>query len=217
MAEGANRAVYLRKTDGSPAVRLGEGYAQALSPDGKWAITRRGKDLVLMPTGAGEPRVLATPGLEVAVVGWFPDGKKIYYDASSPGKQIRLYEQDVAGGAPRPIAPEGFVGRAISPDGKFIAARNQDRTAFWPLPGVRGRSAENHPVRHRLGPPRALARNRRRRPRRLHGFPQGRSHAGRQVLRLHVLARALAALCRLGPEVRTAPRRGANPQRAPHT
>jgi hypothetical protein len=134
IAEGANEAVYLRKTDGSPAVRLGEGVAQAMSPDGKWAITNRGKDLVLMPTGAGEPKALATPGLEVRVAGWFPDGKRIYYDATSPGKQIRLYEQDVAGGAPRPIAPEGFVGRAISPDGKFVAARNRDRTAFWLLP-----------------------------------------------------------------------------------
>jgi eukaryotic-like serine/threonine-protein kinase len=32
--------VYLRKTDGSPAVRLGEGSAIALSPDQKWVISR---------------------------------------------------------------------------------------------------------------------------------------------------------------------------------
>ena len=31
-------AVYVRNTDGSPAVRLGEGGATALSPDKKWVI-----------------------------------------------------------------------------------------------------------------------------------------------------------------------------------
>jgi Tol biopolymer transport system component len=36
---GQNYSVFIRKTDGSPAVRLGEGNAQALSPDGKWAIS----------------------------------------------------------------------------------------------------------------------------------------------------------------------------------
>src|SRR5262249_49355519 len=35
---GPKTAVYKRKTDGSPAVRLGEGGPRALSPDGKWAL-----------------------------------------------------------------------------------------------------------------------------------------------------------------------------------
>jgi predicted Ser/Thr protein kinase len=146
IAEGANEAVYLRKTDGSPAVRLGEGVAQALSPDGKWAITKRGEGLVLLPTGAGEPRPIATSGLEVDRAGWFPDGENIFYAAASRGQLMRIYEQDVAGGAPRPITPEGFFGRALSPDGKLVAARNlKDRGVFLfpveggeprPLPGI---------------------------------------------------------------------------------
>ncbi len=36
MAQDRNAAIYLRKTDGSPAVRLGDGNRPALSPDGKW-------------------------------------------------------------------------------------------------------------------------------------------------------------------------------------
>src|SRR5262249_55577893 len=36
---GPNYSVYLRKTDGSPAVRLGDGAAMAISPDGKWVIS----------------------------------------------------------------------------------------------------------------------------------------------------------------------------------
>jgi len=39
-----NYATYLRRTDGSPAVRLGEGDACAFSPDGKWVAA------VLIPT-----------------------------------------------------------------------------------------------------------------------------------------------------------------------
>src|SRR5262249_9448823 len=35
---GAGYSVYVRRIDGSPAVRLGEGRAQALSTDGKWAL-----------------------------------------------------------------------------------------------------------------------------------------------------------------------------------
>src|SRR6201987_2035564 len=34
--QGRNSALYIRKTDGSPAIRLGDGYRPSLSPDGKW-------------------------------------------------------------------------------------------------------------------------------------------------------------------------------------
>ena len=46
---------YIRQTNGTPAVRLGEGEALALSPDGKWALTQRlsPSRLVLLPTGEG--------------------------------------------------------------------------------------------------------------------------------------------------------------------
>ena len=53
-----NTAIYLRKTDGSPAVRLGDGNRPLLSPDGKWVacIVSDGPKtkLTLLPTGAGE-------------------------------------------------------------------------------------------------------------------------------------------------------------------
>jgi hypothetical protein len=37
---GLTYAVYVRNTDGSPAVLLGEGAALALSPDGRWVIAQ---------------------------------------------------------------------------------------------------------------------------------------------------------------------------------
>jgi Tol biopolymer transport system component len=52
-AEGGS--TYLRGTDGSPAVRLGDGVAQGLSPDGKWALAMLSSPsrLILLPTGPG--------------------------------------------------------------------------------------------------------------------------------------------------------------------
>jgi hypothetical protein len=46
--------------DRSPAVRLGKGMAQSLSPDGRWAlaIDLVQNTLLVLPTGAGEPRTL---------------------------------------------------------------------------------------------------------------------------------------------------------------
>jgi hypothetical protein len=38
-ASGVGYEVYLRKTDGSAAVRLGEGLPAQFSPDGNWALT----------------------------------------------------------------------------------------------------------------------------------------------------------------------------------
>ena len=57
---GESWSVYLRHADGSRAVRLGDGQAFDLSPDGKWVLTMlRGQpgSLVLLPTGPGTPLV----------------------------------------------------------------------------------------------------------------------------------------------------------------
>src|SRR5215831_12153637 len=51
---GAAGGAYLRKTDGSPAVRLGDGTPMNLSADGKWALTLSPgakPQVVLLPTG----------------------------------------------------------------------------------------------------------------------------------------------------------------------
>src|SRR5262249_11690059 len=44
---------FLRKTDGSPAIRLGDGWGWSLSPDGRWALALTDAtpvELVLLPT-----------------------------------------------------------------------------------------------------------------------------------------------------------------------
>ncbi len=138
---GAGYSVYVRKTDGTPAVRLGEGAAQDLSLDGEWAlaIQHSASDprLVAYPTRAGEMKVFKTEGLHVFGAGWLPDGKGVLLDAAEPGRGPRIFVQDVAGGKPRALTPEGYLGVFVtSPDGKWTVARGPDLKQYlYPLAG----------------------------------------------------------------------------------
>jgi Tol biopolymer transport system component len=138
---GPGYSVYVRSTDGSPAVRLGEGHGQALSPDKKWAIAIQhpatDPQLVAYPTGAGEAKVFPKDGLSVWNACWFPDGKKLLLTANEPGRGPRLYEREFTGGKPRALTPEGYRGqRVVSPDGKWAVVTGPDRkTYLYPLAG----------------------------------------------------------------------------------
>jgi len=129
-AAGSMPGAYLRKMDGSPAVHLGEGNAGSFSPDGKWALVCRKVPkhlLVLIPVGAGQERTLPT-GAPVpnGVVQFHPDGKRLYFEGSEPGKPERVYEQSVDGsGLPRAITPDGTRLRGVSPDGTLLLIRNE--------------------------------------------------------------------------------------------
>lgn len=138
---GVGYSVYIRKTDGSPAVRLGEGSSQDLSHDGEWvlAIVHSASDpqLVAYPTGAGEPKAFSKEGISVFGASFLPDGKQILFTGSEPGRGPRLYLRDFAGGKPRALTPEGYNGLGIlSPDGKWAVVRGPDRKRYlYPLSG----------------------------------------------------------------------------------
>jgi Tol biopolymer transport system component len=137
-AAGANYSLYLRKTDGSPAVRLGDGSFGALSPDGGWAISLVGSPakLVLLPTGVGEPRQLTDDKTDHFNVGWLPDSKSIVFSSAAPGHSARSYLLDIAGGTPRALTPEGITGTNISPDGKSLLAVDGKRQRWlYPVAG----------------------------------------------------------------------------------
>jgi eukaryotic-like serine/threonine-protein kinase len=156
---GPGYSAYLRKTDGSAAVRLGEGSAQAFSPDSQWALCIvhpvTDATLVAVPTSVGETRAFPKDGLRVTTADWFPDGKRILFTATAPGSGTRLYVRDFAGGKARPLTPEGYrhFERAISPDGRFVAVRGPDRRLYlYPLEGgeptpLPGLTAEDRPAR----------------------------------------------------------------------
>jgi hypothetical protein len=133
--------IYIRRTDGSPAVRLGDGRALGLSPDGRWALARVGADpdphLALLPTGAGEAQPLPKSDLVYHTATWFPDGRRILLTANERGRGTRLYVQEVPNGSPRAISGEGVVmdnGKAVSPDGTRALARGPDfNVAVYPI------------------------------------------------------------------------------------
>ncbi len=145
---GPEYGVVLRKTDASQSIRLGAGSAQKLSPDGKWAaaIMAAPAQLVLYPTGAGDPIRLAGGPLDhLTSAEWFPDSTRLLVCGSEPGRLPRCYSQDMTGGAPAPVTAEGVMG-ALAPDGRTLLLTLADGTfqtaaigggAARPVPGLR--------------------------------------------------------------------------------
>jgi eukaryotic-like serine/threonine-protein kinase len=141
-AGGPGYSVYLRKMDGSAPVRLGEGFALALSPDGRWVLTAlirsTPSQIMLLPTGAGEPRTFPKDEIEHAsgAFGTFlPDGKRILFVGHEPGRPPRVFVQDLAGGAAKPVTPEGVEARLLSPDGTLLVTQTAEGLALTPLEG----------------------------------------------------------------------------------
>ena len=156
-AGGAERGIYLRTTDGAPAVRLGEGVPLALSPDKQWVIATNvaGDRLTLLPTGAGQTKTLPRGGVTnyFPTARWRPEGHEILFSGAEEGKRSRIFLQSVEAGDPRPVTPEGVFGRlAVLPDGKRFVTRGLDRRlAIYSLDGgggqpIRGADAGDLPI-----------------------------------------------------------------------
>jgi serine/threonine protein kinase/Tol biopolymer transport system component len=130
--EAAEYGIYSRALDGSPAVRLGDGFGLALSPDGRSALAIQlttPMQLIVYPTGAGESRQLPTASIErIFGGGWTPDGAAVVFAAQEPGQPGRLYKQRLTDTRPTRIGSDGltlpspFGAEFVSPDGAFVVA-----------------------------------------------------------------------------------------------
>ncbi len=152
-------AVFLRRGLDESAVRLSDGHGLALSPDGRWVLADLGPDataasrLVLLPTGAGEPKTLDI-GPIVSVYGgrFFPDGKRVVFWGAEAGKSRRLWVRELAGGELRPISPEGEgLACAVTPDGRTVAASLDGQIRLFPVDGgeprvMPGQEAGDRPI-----------------------------------------------------------------------
>jgi Tol biopolymer transport system component len=120
--EGRNPAIYLRRTDGSPAVKLGYGNGPRLSPDGKFVICIRREEnatqLLVLPTGPGEARTLPDNGIRPQAVDWFPDGQRILITGNESNQPPRTYIADLDTGKTRPVTAPGVRASQVSPDGR---------------------------------------------------------------------------------------------------
>ena len=143
-------SVYMRGSDGSPSIRLGEGTAGPLSPDGQWAVSivpSTPSTLVLLPTGPGRAKTLERgPIGSYQAVAFFPDGERLLIAANEEGKPVRLYVQSLEAGGPRAVSGPGLrfapPSDVISPDGRTAAVTDgEGRVVLFPLDGAEPRLA----------------------------------------------------------------------------
>jgi hypothetical protein len=145
---GAARSIYLRTTDGAPALRLGEGVPLALSPDRRWVLSTpvAATSLVLLPTGVGEARTLPSGPITsyFPAARFLPDGKRFLISGAEKGRGSRFYLQSIEGSEPQPVTPEGVFGRlAVLPDGeRFVTRDAKRRLAVFSLAGGTGEPVE---------------------------------------------------------------------------
>ena len=141
-AGGGDYAVFTRETNGTSAVRLGQGTARSLSNDGKWALVLRQNtsppDFVLLPTGVGQQQTVPT-GKVIPSIGQFLPDKRLLIEGHEVGHGTRVYLANSDGSGIHPITPEGFLlssgSRALSPDGKQLAVANRDGVALVSVDG----------------------------------------------------------------------------------
>lgn len=144
---GAKSAIYLRRSDAPAPVRIGDGFGDALSPDGKWVLAHSGSKLVLLQTGAGEPRELKIKGAFDNGAAWFADSRRVVVAGAVPNKGYQLWVIDTLDETSTPISPENIWGEAfrpfaISPDGKKIAGMTEQQLiALYAVDGSSAASA----------------------------------------------------------------------------
>jgi Tol biopolymer transport system component len=141
-AAGSSYSVVIRKVDGTLPVRLGEGAAGSLSPDGKWAVSFAAsqlKQLTLLPTGSGQPRIINVTGLDQIQSGWArfsPDGRKLMVNGNQPNQSAGCYAIEVSTGEAKAVTPQGVVCGPTSPDSQTIVGKGpRGFMAIYPLRG----------------------------------------------------------------------------------
>lgn len=140
MLKGASGSIYLRKTDGSDAIRLGDGFGEDLSPDGRWVLatpvgTRQ--HWIIMPTGPGSAITLP-PGPLVArgEANFLPNGRQIVFGGREKDRGGRIYVQDIDGGSIRAISPENVGTQGLAtPDSRYVVGRTTEHMFKFAVDG----------------------------------------------------------------------------------
>ena len=140
---GAKSAIYLRRAGEPSAVRLGDGFGDALSPDGRWVLAHSGSKLAILPTGTGESRELKINGnFDVGAAQWFPDSKRVVVGGAVPDHGYQLWVIDTLDETSNAITPENiWEGTirplAVSPDSRIVAGMTAQQTiALYDVKGA---------------------------------------------------------------------------------
>jgi len=116
-------ATYIRRLDGSPAVRLSEGYGVDLSADKKWVMVwlpTVPAQYRLVPTGPGDPKPVAAPNISQArPLGFARGANALIWAGSTAENQPQTFATDMDGSNPRAISLPGVVFVIASLNGKY--------------------------------------------------------------------------------------------------
>ena len=127
----ADYASIVRKTDGSPAVKLGDGWVSDFTPDEQWVVTvvpSTPPQLRLYPVGAGETRRLdfgAFEALSDAHV-WGPGADSTLACGTMSGHVPRCYLRTTSTATWRPVTDDGADHAFVSPDGHLVLTTSPD-------------------------------------------------------------------------------------------
>jgi eukaryotic-like serine/threonine-protein kinase len=133
---------FIEATGGSTPLKLGQGYAFALSHDSKWVLSRPDdyrEALSLFPVGPGNARTVSVDQLEVSGARWLHDGKRIVFLGRTPEeKKSRLHTVSLEDGKPKRISetPVNPYSLELSSDDRLVAAVGLDGVVtLFPLEG----------------------------------------------------------------------------------
>jgi Tol biopolymer transport system component len=145
--QGLN-TVFIRTTDGAPAVRIGEGRARGnpISPDGEWLAIAVGTPphLEVVPIGVGEPRIVQCDLIELSAWQFHAGMKSLIVLGNYAGESKQLFDVAIdAETKARPITSGMTLAGsfALSHDGKLIAAGTDQKVMLIPVDGGEPRPA----------------------------------------------------------------------------
>jgi eukaryotic-like serine/threonine-protein kinase len=141
---------FLRKADGSAAVRLGDGQPLDLSADGRWALSLSAgppTELVMLPIGPGLPRKIRVDGVTPFGGNLLPRGRGLMVNSIIDGKP-QNFVVGPDGGAAKSLplecdtwdrysatSPEGDRLACVAPDGRLVISPLPDGAATI-VPGI---------------------------------------------------------------------------------
>ena len=142
---GTTYATYLRRLGQAEAVKLGDGQAVDLSPDGQWSLSivyGPPSRLLLLPLGAGKTTELPNPRkMTIQAAGFMPDGRRVVFLGGVGAEPLQMYTQDLASGEARAFGEPGvslmsFAGIPVSPDGSQVWLQGPDNLPYlYPVNG----------------------------------------------------------------------------------
>jgi eukaryotic-like serine/threonine-protein kinase len=113
-AVGASYLLFVRRTDGSPATRIGSGEIgdrMSLSPDGRFVVKAhlRPPAIEVIPVDAGVTRTISLAGFSEERNRWaglLSDNRTVWFVGARPKEGLRYWTVDVNGGNHEPASRE---------------------------------------------------------------------------------------------------------------